>query len=80
MDAYRAGDSVGNWTRSPHSHTVNFQFEDDIWHKAQGINLDQKHYRFIRPDTLYLSLTIISARYNIYKNDRQKEYRTDQEV
>ena len=67
MDALRARDSVVNWTRSPRSRTENFRFEDDIWHKAQGINLDQKHYLFIRPDTLYISLTIISARYNELK-------------
>ena len=64
MDAHRAGDSVENCTRSPRSRTVNFRFEDEIWHKTRCINSDQKHYPFIRPDTLYISLTRISTHYN----------------
>ena len=65
MNALRAMGSVVKWTRSRRSCTENFRFEDDIWYKAQGINLDQKQHSFIRPDTLYISLTIISACYNI---------------
>ena len=67
MDSLRAVGSVVKWTRSQSTRTESFRFEDDFWHKTRGINLDQKHHSFIRPDTLYLSLTTISARYNIHE-------------